>query len=286
MEAVCNFFLCAVYQYRRNKKSALANAAPMTSIINDLVKGTIALLEYINQKLVKLIDNEAFVRKFKILSNWLEAFINRWLWLSNLSEIRKSKELINEHKQQMSISSMPHINGNTNHNTSNTSNNNSTNKTSHHHNNNTSLSTSQKSQASPNEIPPPSPASSVGSSYGSSSNGTISNNQQNQQVSSSQSNSETAQASTSSSSSHLTQLANSQRLLAAYERYFKYNEFSTRSQSFWDSSEHQINEIKYLTDFRDTIKQQTERELHIDSEIEIFAAYVLTGLQLFRLSNY
>ena len=48
MEAVCNFFLCAVYQYRHNKKSlsnVTGGGAPMTSIISDLTKGTISLLE-------------------------------------------------------------------------------------------------------------------------------------------------------------------------------------------------------------------------------------------------
>ena len=55
MEAVCNFFLCAVYQYRHNKKSinnsssstavSSSSSAPMTSIISDLIKGTIGLLE-------------------------------------------------------------------------------------------------------------------------------------------------------------------------------------------------------------------------------------------------
>ena len=48
MEAVCNFFLCAVYQYRHNKKSisgSSSSSTAMTSIISDLIKGTIGLLE-------------------------------------------------------------------------------------------------------------------------------------------------------------------------------------------------------------------------------------------------
>lgn len=44
--------------------------------------------------------------------------------------------------------------------------------------------------------------------------------------------------------------------------------------------------MKKKTDFRNTIKQQIQRELHIDCEAELFAAYIITGLQLFRLTNY
>ena len=39
-------------------------------------------------------------------------------------------------------------------------------------------------------------------------------------------------------------------------------------------------------DFRDTVKKQIQRDLHIDSEAELFAAYIITGLQLFKLNSY
>lgn len=37
-------------------------------------------------------------------------------------------------------------------------------------------------------------------------------------------------------------------------------------------------------EFRDTIKKQVQKDLHIDCEAELFAAYIITGLQLFKLN--
>ena len=46
MEAVCNFFLCAVYQYRHNKKPPANTSSTMTRFdYNDLTNGTISLLK-------------------------------------------------------------------------------------------------------------------------------------------------------------------------------------------------------------------------------------------------
>jgi hypothetical protein len=39
-------------------------------------------------------------------------------------------------------------------------------------------------------------------------------------------------------------------------------------------------------EFRDAIRKQVEKELHTDSQPEAFVAYVLTGLELFKLNNF
>ena len=42
--------------------------------------------------------------------------------------------------------------------------------------------------------------------------------------------------------------------------------------------------IHFKTEFRDTIKKSVQKDLHIDCEAELFAAYIITGLQLFKLT--
>ena len=37
-------------------------------------------------------------------------------------------------------------------------------------------------------------------------------------------------------------------------------------------------------EFRDTIGQKVRKDLHLDSEAEIFAAYILTGINLFTVT--
>ncbi len=37
-------------------------------------------------------------------------------------------------------------------------------------------------------------------------------------------------------------------------------------------------------EFRETIKKQVQQELHIDCEAELFAAYIIAGLELFKLN--
>ena len=64
MEAVCNFCLCAICQYRLKKTSSTSQS----STAFDLLKGTYDMLRYLNEQLIKKIDNEEFVKKFKILS--------------------------------------------------------------------------------------------------------------------------------------------------------------------------------------------------------------------------
>ena len=91
MEAVCYFCLCAISQYRL-KKAAVNPTSNKSSF--DLLNDTYQLLKYLHEKIIKSVDNEVFSKKFKVLSNWMEAFINRWLWLMSLNDIRKLKESI------------------------------------------------------------------------------------------------------------------------------------------------------------------------------------------------
>jgi len=243
MEAVCYFCLCAISQYRL-KKAATNSTSNKSS--KDLLIETYQLLSYLNGKLVKTIENETIVKKFKVLLNWMESFINRWLWLMSFNEIKRIKESITELNNKLSSSSQT----NNNNNTSTTSN-----------------TTTATSTTSPNELAP-SPASSVGSSIGSN-NGNSNNSNQPQ-----------------STSTTLNHADLNKKLLGTYESYYKLNEYNLRSQNIWDSNEHLINDVKYLADFRDIVKQQVQRDLHIDCEAELFAAYIITGLQLFKLDSY
>lgn len=64
MEAVCYFCLCAISQYRL-KKAAVTISSSKSAF--DLLNDTYALLKF-NEKIVKQIDNEIFIKKFKVLS--------------------------------------------------------------------------------------------------------------------------------------------------------------------------------------------------------------------------
>lgn len=241
MEAVCYFCLCAISQYRL-KKAAVNPSSNKSSF--DLLNDTYQLLKYLQEKVLKSIDNDTFIKKFKVLSSWMETFINRWLWLMSLNEIRKLKESIA--KQTIALAAH-HATANGNSHTSKSE------------NNKTAL-------TSPNELPPPSPASSIGSSAGSltgQSNG---------------------QTSGDSAAHQQMQFEIMQKTMSMYERQSRLNEYNFRSQNFWDSNELQINEVEYLNEFRETIKKQVQKELHIDCEAELFASYIITGLQLFKLN--
>ncbi len=207
MEAVCYFCLCAISQYRL-KKAAVNPSSNKSSF--DLLNDTYLLLKYLQEKVLKSIDNDVFIRKFKVLSSWMETFINRWLWLMSLNDIRKLKESIA--KQQ----SLALANSSSNHAAKSAENNPKTVLT------------------SPNELPPPSPASSIGSSAGSL---TGNNNTANANM-----NANTA----SSGDQQQAQFEIMQKTISLYERYTKLNEYNFRSQNFWDSNELQINEIDYL----------------------------------------
>lgn len=255
MEAVCYFCLCAISQYRL-KKAAVNPSSNKSSF--DLLNDTYALLKYLNDKLVKPIDNEKFIKKFKILSNWMEAFINRWLWLMSLNDIRKLKESISKQSLVLAnsaaaLNTNPTLNGTTT-TTTLQKNTNSTNHT------------------SPHELPPPSPASSIGSSAGS-----LTGNNQNSQ-------SQSLSNDSASANLQQTQFEIMQKTVSLYERISRLNDFNLRSQNFWESNVFQINEVDYLNEFRETIKKQVQKELHIDCEAELFAAYIITGLQLFKLN--
>ena len=64
MEAVCYFCLCAIAQYRLKKSAA---SAPGKSTPFDLLNDTYQLLKF-QEKLLKPIDNELFIKKFRVLS--------------------------------------------------------------------------------------------------------------------------------------------------------------------------------------------------------------------------
>lgn len=206
----------------------------------------------------------------------MEAFINRWLWLMSLKELNMIRDMLKDHYSKQAMAQMNQIN-----------------PLAHQQHANGATKTS------PNEIPPPSPASSIGSSAGSSNSNNVTQNNQNTQQSQSQ-------ESSSNSNPQPQHIGLSTQKLTAYsERYFKLTEYNIRSQNFWDNNEHLINDEKYLSgklytnffkyfikenllclDFRDTIKHQIQRDLHIDSQVELFAAYILTGLELFKLNNF
>ena len=136
----------------------------------------------------------------------METFINRWLWLMNLNEIRRLKESIFKHQQSAA-----------------------------------NAQAKPTAVTSPNELPPPSPASSIGSSAGSNNNS--SSNQQNGTHNASQSQPDTNQQ---QNQQQQQQADSTQKLVVLYERYLKLNEYNIRSQNFWDSNEHQISEVDYL----------------------------------------
>ena len=139
----------------------------------------------------------------------METFINRWLWLMSLNEIRRLKDSIL--KQQSAANAQP--------------------------------TPKPTAVTSPNELPPPSPASSIGSSAGSNNNNNNTNtsNQQNGSHTGSQS-----QPDANQQQQQQQQADSAQKLVVLYERYFKLNEYNIRSQNFWDSNEHQISEVDYL----------------------------------------
>ena len=137
----------------------------------------------------------------------MEAFINRWLWIMSLNEIRKLKDSIG--KQTLALT-----------NSSSSSNNNSSTSTSQ-----AKASDNKASLTSPNELPPPSPASSIGSSAGSQSGNTKSHEASVQQQ---------------------TQFEIMQKTISLYERSSRLNDYNLRSQNFWDTNESQISEIEYL----------------------------------------
>lgn len=211
MEAVCYFCLCAISQYRL-KKAAVNPTSNKSSF--DLLNDTYQLLKYLHEKVLKSVDNDIFIKKFKVLSNWMESFINRWLWLMSLGDIRKLKESIGKQTSLMAAA------------------------------NAVVSSSSQKpsSQAgdkitSPNELPPPSPASSIGSSAGS-----LTGNKD-QGASSSQT---TEKESSQSQQQQISQVEIMQKLVGLYERSSRLNDYNLRSQNFWESNEIQIADIDYL----------------------------------------
>jgi hypothetical protein len=188
--------------------------------------------------LVKTIDNEIVVKKFKVLINWMECFINRWIWLMSLSDIRKMKETISETNAKLTQN-----NNNNNSSSNNTSNANATVSSA-------AVAASTTSPAS-NELAP-SPASSVGSSIGSN-NGTAANSQNNNNNNNNNNNS-SSQSNTNNNnnnnnnnmSSSLNHAELTKKLLSTYESYYKISEYNLRSQTIWESNEHLINEVKYL----------------------------------------
>lgn len=149
----------------------------------------------------------------------MEAFINRWLWLMSLNDIRKLKESIQ--KQSLLLTS-----------------------TSAAQSTAANLSSTQTQQqkmnqsTSPSELPPPSPASSIGSSAGS-----VNGNNTAAQHSSHGSN---VQSVNDPISQQQSQFELMQKMLGLHERYIRFNDYIIRSQNFWDMSEQLINENDYL----------------------------------------
>jgi hypothetical protein len=223
MEAVCYFCLCATRQYKLKKAVAASSSTSLTSKTSvELLRDTYDLLKFLNEKLVKSLDSEELNRKFKLLSNWMESFINRSLWLMSYKELGAVREAIKataaaaaaaaaaaSQQQQQQHSQPP-------------------------------AQSHQKPQTSPNEIPPPSPASSVGS------NSQPTTQLQSQGISSSQQSNDGHASSTANSTTASSHPQNPQKMVQYYERYFKLTEYNMRSQGFWDANEHQCAEIKYL----------------------------------------
>lgn len=215
MEAVCYFCLCAISQYRL-KKAAVNPTSNKSSF--DLLNDTYQLLKYLHEKVLKSVDNDIFIKKFKVLSNWMESFINRWLWLMSLGDIRKLKESIGRQTSLMAAASVANAVASS-----------SSHKPS---------SQAGEKMTSPNELPPPSPASSIGSSVGS-----LTGHNKDQGASSSQ----TAEKDSSQpQQQQTTQVEIMQKMVSLYERFSRLNDYNLRSQNFWDSNEMQIGEIDYL----------------------------------------
>jgi hypothetical protein len=160
----------------------------------------------------------------------MESFINRCLWLMSLSEVRRLKDTINELKQQLASSPQSTSAHLSSHTTTSTSNSNNSN--------------SGTSTTSPNEIPP-SPASSVGSSIGST-NGTNSNNN-NSNSNNNNNQQQTSTSATTMSNQQLTHQQLTQKLLHTYDNYYRINEYNMKSHTFWETNEHQITDVKYLS---------------------------------------
>lgn len=165
----------------------------------------------------------------------MESFINRWLWLMNLSDINKIKESIQKNTLLLSSAA------------SQTSN-----------NNNTNTIKQQLNATSPSELPPPSPASSIGSSASS-----IAGNNNNQQTtfSSSANLPGLNEPSSASNSNSNTNLELMQKILNLNERFLRYNDFILRSQNIWDQTEQLINENDYLNGY--FIKKKNSKKLFI-----------------------
>jgi hypothetical protein len=72
MEAVCYFCLCSITQFRTKKAAAASASTPNPPTTSksciDLLRETYELLKYLNEKLVKPIDNELFIKRFRVLS--------------------------------------------------------------------------------------------------------------------------------------------------------------------------------------------------------------------------
>jgi len=281
MEAVCYFCLCAITQYRLKK----SNASSQTNRSSfSLLENTYDLLKFINMSLVKPgNENEVFQKKFKVLSNWIESFINRCFYVMYIKESSILRDTIKQYQhqphqassQQQQQSSQPHQQSSSQQQTGSGSQQQSTSRSS-------AVVTSTTSPQ--NEPPPPSPASSVGSTNSNPTTTTSST------AAHHNTGAHTATASNVPVSSSSTSASSSSninpKLFGLYEKFFKFTESNVKSQMIWETNENQINEIKYLSDFRDIIKQQVQRDLHLDSEAEVFAGYVISGLQLFKLNNF
>ena len=159
----------------------------------------------------------------------METFINRWLWLMSLKDIKKLKESI-EKQSQLKTSSNASASTNL-------------------------LQTSQKlhQSLSPSELPPPSPASSIGSSAGSVNGNSSSNNTTTTTTSTVTTTTTTTNNVTNTNASNneaSVQQQNSldliQKSLNLYEIYAKFNDYILKSQNFWDQNEQLINENDYL----------------------------------------
>jgi len=253
MEAVCYFCLCAISQYRlkkannnsNNMNSANSSAMAANQSSNkssiDLLNDTYQLLKYLNDKLVKPIENEKFTMKYRVLSNWMEAFINRWLWLMSLNDIRKLKDSIQ--KQSILLSSV---------NASISSNSSAAAAAASNAVSSTSAALSHtKNSTSPSELPPPSPASSIGSSAGSVNGSSNATHSSNLQSSTSTNGNDTIGSSSTQmvqqqTSQQQNQLDLMQKLLSLNDRYNRFNDYIIKSQTYWDSSEQLISEHDYL----------------------------------------
>lgn len=164
----------------------------------------------------------------------MEAFINRWLWLMSLNDIRKLRETIQ--KQSILLSSV-NASLTTNSSAAAASNANaassSTQQSSH---------SNKTSSTSPSELPPPSPASSIGSSAGSVNGGTTNATHSTHQ-SSSDTIGSTPQPQTNQQQNQLDLM---QKIFNLQDKLNRYNDYVIRSQTYWDSSEQLINEHDYL----------------------------------------